>query len=166
MERALQFRTPEERDAGFLLDLFSSAAPGRDFLPPPLLEMQQQAQHQQWSELWGGNGNVVVEFDGVPAGRIWTAWGTRDVRLVDIALLPEFRGAGLGGRLLGNVCEAADVAGMDVRLAVARDNIAALALYQRSGFVMEEAGAVFLSLRRWHESAAVGVHRPSRGGLT
>ncbi|MBT8160014.1 GNAT family N-acetyltransferase [Arthrobacter terricola] len=120
--------------------------------------MQQQAQHQQWSELWSSKGNVVVEFDGVPAGRIWTAWGTSDVRLVDITLLPAFRGAGLGGRLLGNICEAANIAGLDVRLTVARDNTAALALYQRSGFVMEEAGAVFLSLCRWHEPTAVVVH--------
>lgn len=161
MERALRFRAPEDRDAGFFLDLFTSAAPGREFLPPPLLEMQQQAQHQQWSELWGGSGNVVVEFDGVPAGRIWTAWGTRDVRLVDIALLPAFRGAGLGGRLLGGVCEAADMAGLDVRLSVVRDNAGALALYRRRGFVMEEAGAVYLSLRRWHESTSAQVHRPS-----
>ncbi|WP_155854368.1 GNAT family N-acetyltransferase [Arthrobacter sp. MA-N2] len=130
-------------------------------LPPALLEMQQQAQHQQWSELWGGNGNVVVEVDDVPAGRIWTAWRTRYVRIVDIALLPEFRGAGLGGRLLGDVCEAADIAGLDVRLNVARDNVAAVALYQRNGFVTEEAGAVFLSLLRWHESARALRHRPS-----
>ncbi|MBB6403528.1 GNAT family N-acetyltransferase [Arthrobacter sp. AZCC_0090] len=161
MERALRLRTPEDRDSGFLLDLFTSAAPGREFLPTSLLEMQQRAQHQQWSELWGGSGNVIVEFDGVPAGRIWTAWGTRDIRLVDIALLPAFRGAGLGGRLLGSICEAADIAGLDVRLAVARDNTGALALYQRSGFVAEEAGAVFLSLRRWHESTSAQAHRTS-----
>ncbi|UVJ40766.1 N-acetyltransferase [Arthrobacter sp. CJ23] len=108
--------------------------------------MQQRTQDQQWSGLWGGYGNAIVEFDGVPAGRMWTAWSTREVRLVDFALLPEFRGAGLGGRLLDNLCEAAGTAWLDVRLTVARGNPAALALYQRKGFEVEKAGEVFLSL--------------------
>src|SRR3712207_6349512 len=38
----------------------------------------------------------VITVEGRTAGRIWVGRGEEEIRLLDIALLPEFRGQGIG----------------------------------------------------------------------
>ena len=54
------------------------------------------------------DGADVVLLDGVPVGRLLVArWRGRDP-VVDISILPEFRGAGAGGALLRELADEAD----------------------------------------------------------
>jgi ribosomal protein S18 acetylase RimI-like enzyme len=154
MAPRLGLRAVQGTDAQFLARLFATAAPGREFLPPELLAMQLRSQVQQWSALWPDRGHVIVESDGVPAGRLWTVWSGSgglepgEARLVDISLLREFRSQGLGSLLLRGICAAADASGVECRLAVANGNVAALALYTRCGFVVENFGPMDVSMVR------------------
>jgi ribosomal protein S18 acetylase RimI-like enzyme len=56
-----------------------------------------------------------------------------EIRLVDIALLPEHRGQGIGRRLIEGLFAEAAGAGKAVRLHVGKDN-RAVPLYTRLGF--------------------------------
>lgn len=62
--------------------------------------------------------------------------GSRIARLYSIAVDPALRGAGLGAALLDDALQQARAAGRArLRLEVRQDNVAAIALYRRAGFV-------------------------------
>ena len=67
------------------------------------------------------------------------------MRLVDIALLPEHRGRGIGGRLVSEVLERAASEGRRVSAHVAHDN-PARRLYERLGFRVVSGEGVYLAL--------------------
>ena len=79
----------------------------------------------------------VVLVDGDPPGRLYLRRGETEIRIVDIALLPEHRGNGVGERAAGRVLDEADAAGRRVTIHVARVD-PALRLYQRLGFSVAE----------------------------
>ena len=72
--------------------------------------------------------------DAVPVGRLSGARWQDAIRLVDIALLPPSRHAGLGTALLRDLLADAAVAHQPVRIPVEQCN-PALRLYERLGFV-------------------------------
>lgn len=76
----------------------------------------------------------VVEVDGRPAGRLTVDRRTTELRVVDIALLPEFRGSGAGTELLGRLLDEAAASGRRTTVHVELHNPAAR-LYERLGFV-------------------------------
>jgi ribosomal protein S18 acetylase RimI-like enzyme len=78
---------------------------------------------------------------------LYVAHWEREIRIMDIALLPGNRGAGIGTRLLHDLQEDARSAGKSLTIHVERFN-PALALYQRLGFEQVEDKGVYL-LMRW-----------------
>jgi ribosomal protein S18 acetylase RimI-like enzyme len=89
----------------------------------------------------------IVERDGWPVGRLYVDRWEKEIRIVDITLLPEFRGSGLGSTLLRELQEEARSAGKSLTIHVERFN-RALQLYQRLGFEQIEDKGVYL-LMRW-----------------
>lgn len=92
-----------------------------------------QTQHYQ-------NNYPAIRFDivlanGIPAGRLITDRGPFDFRLVDIGLLPEFRGRRFGEALVRGFCAEAGRAGKPVTLHVERDNPSLARFYAALGFV-------------------------------
>ncbi len=87
----------------------------------------------------------VIEIDGAPAGRLYTARWPDEIRIMDIAILPGFRGRGAGGQLLTHLLAEAGSAGKAVRIHVERFN-PALTLYARLGFQLVEDRGVYLFL--------------------
>jgi [ribosomal protein S18]-alanine N-acetyltransferase len=80
---------------------------------------------------------VIAELDGAPVGYafVTTHFGGRLVHLVRIAVLPNYRGAGLGARLLAEVVGYARGLGADsLTLNTQTHNAAAQRLYERFGF--------------------------------
>jgi ribosomal protein S18 acetylase RimI-like enzyme len=76
----------------------------------------------------------VVEMDGDPAGRLYVARWDDEIRVVDISLLPRFRGRGIGTELLRELLEEGARTGRRVTIHVEKHN-PALRLYSRLGFV-------------------------------
>lgn len=139
-----------------LAALFASTSPlqplvvagHRDLMD--LIAAQASAQQREWAAAFGETGHRTVLVGGAEAGRLWTADVADDeVRLVDITLLPEWRGQGLGGLLLSRVVADAEARRRDVVLHVAPDN-PARRLYARHGFCVERETETHLRLRRSH----------------
>ena len=86
-------------------------------------------------------------IDGAPAGRLYVLRGDEDIRIVDIALLPAFRGAGLGTRLLRELFDEADRDGKTVSIHVEVYN-PARRLYDRLGFTVVEDKEMYLLMER------------------
>jgi ribosomal protein S18 acetylase RimI-like enzyme len=98
------------------------------------LRQQFDAQHQHYHEHYAGADFQLILLGDRPIGRLYVACWPGELRLVDIALLPEYRNAGLGTRLIRDLLDEAALAFKPVRLHVEPSN-PALRLYQRLGFV-------------------------------
>jgi len=82
----------------------------------------------------------VIEVDGRAAGRLYVDRRPADIRIVDIALLPQFRGRGVGTHLVGRLMREASASGRTLSIHVEIHNRAA-GLYGRLGFaVVAEQG--------------------------
>jgi GNAT superfamily N-acetyltransferase len=84
----------------------------------------------------------IIVVDGRPAGRIWVGGDGTQIRLLDIALLPEFQNRGVGTLLLRRLIERARGERLPLRHMVFVLNDNAHRFYERLGFVViEEFGA-------------------------
>jgi ribosomal protein S18 acetylase RimI-like enzyme len=111
------------------------------------LRMQFDAQDAWWREHYAEASFDLILVDGKPAGRFYVHRGETEIRIVDIALLPEHRGNNVGSSLLGKLLAEADAAGKSVTIHVERMN-PALRLYERLGFALAEDKGVYLFLER------------------
>ncbi|MBL1264484.1 GNAT family N-acetyltransferase [Candidatus Methylomicrobium oryzae] len=108
------------------------------------LEMQFSAQHRYYHENYANTDFSVILFDNRMAGRLYIARWPEEIRIVDLALLPEFRNAGIGTAILKSVLSEAAAVRKPVRIHVERFN-PAISLYRRLGFVeIGEHGVYFL----------------------
>lgn len=105
------------------------------------LRMQFQFQTTHYRNHYSDASFQIILRDNAPIGRIYVHYGAREIRLMDIALLPEYRGSGIGGSILENLLAEAAQSGKSVTLHVEPFN-PALRLYQRLGFkTIEDLGA-------------------------
>ena len=131
-------------DEALLMSVFASSRGALfDMLPLPpeqksmLIRQQFMAQRQGY--LHGFSNPApdfnIIEIAGEDAGRLYTHQRTDSVHIIDITLLPHFRGKGYGGTLLGRVLGQAQARGQAVSLSVEEHN-PALQLYRRLGFAV------------------------------
>ncbi len=146
-------RPEVEADAPFRLALFRvSREPGWDQVQLPadlltkIMEQQFHAQTQGYRATYPRAWFQIVTVDGAPVGRLVTDRAD-GLHLVDIALLPERRGQGLGEAVLRTLMNEAAAAGAPMTLQVARDNLGAQRLYARLGFVATAANETHFTLR-------------------
>ncbi len=114
------------------------------------LRMQFEAQHRYYVEQFPAARLDVVLREGEPIGRLYVDRRDDEIRLIDIALLPEHRGGGIGGAMMRELLVEAREAGMPVRIHVERFN-PAMRLYRRLGFERLEEQGVY-DLMEWRPS--------------
>jgi GNAT superfamily N-acetyltransferase len=116
------------------------------------LAMQFEAQHAHYHQHYPHGRFDVIEIDRAPAGRLYVNRTQQEIRIVDIALLPAWRGRGFGSRLLQEILAEASAARIPVTIHVEQTN-PALHLYSRLGFApVTETGIYWLM--RWQPSPA------------
>ncbi len=98
-----------------------------------LIRMQYDAQRFQYDEGYPQAESRIILLDDRPAGRMLVDESESEITLVDIALLVEHRGSGIGTQLLNELLNRAVVTRKPVRLHVLKSN-PALRLYERLGF--------------------------------
>lgn len=108
---------------------------------------QFDAQSAHYRENYPGASLQIIERAGAPIGRLYVARWEREIRIMDIALLPTHRGAGIGAQLLRELQHEARAAGKSLSIHVERFN-PALRLYERLGFKQVEDKGVYL-LMEW-----------------
>jgi ribosomal protein S18 acetylase RimI-like enzyme len=107
------------------------------------LRQQFDFQEQHYRAHYDGASYDVIEVDGTPAGRLYVARWPDEIRVMDIALLPEHRGAGVGTRLLGELLDEAERTGKRVSIHVEKGN-PAFRLYERLGFAVTADKGLYL----------------------
>ncbi len=116
------------------------------------VEQQYAAQRSHYDANFADADLGVIEADGEACGRVWVWRAPDQVRLLDIALLPDWQGRGVGEVLLGRLQAEAAERSVPLRHAVAADNVGARRFYDRLGFVVEEDVGSHLFMR-WEPAA-------------
>ena len=137
----INYRPIDESDLAFVAALYAS--PRMEELAPTgwpeemklaFLEQQHRAQHHHYQMHYPGAEWLIVEQDGAAIGRLYLRESGSDIRVIDIALVPAARGAGIGGAMIGDLLEHAGAAAKSVSLHVEPNN-PVRPLYLRLGFV-------------------------------
>lgn len=146
-------RPEAEADIPFLQRLFISTrweevAPIVDWTDEQkrlFLEAQFRAQRHHYLTYYPDCERDVLESEGRPCGRLYLDRRASTLAIVDISLLPEWRGRGIGTALLNGVFAEAREVQKSVAIQVEKFN-PALRLYQRLGFVPDADLGVYLSM--------------------
>jgi ribosomal protein S18 acetylase RimI-like enzyme len=145
-------RPAEPGDRDFLLRVYASTREEElrlvdwdDEQKAAFVQQQFEAQDSYYREHYHPATFDVIEVDGQPAGRLYVARWEDEIRIVDIALLPEHRGRGIGTALMNDLLEEGVRTGKRVSIHVERNN-PARRLYERLGFVESADRGVYLLL--------------------
>ncbi len=151
MLAAVTSRPIEPTDLEFLYQVYASTRQ-EELAPVPwteeekesFLRMQFNAQHQHYQDNYGAAQFCILERSGSRIGRLYVDRRDDEIRLIDIALLPEYRKSGIGRALIEEILAEAATAAKPVRIHVEQMN-PALRLYKRLGFRhIEENGVYYL----------------------
>ena len=115
------------------------------------LKMQFEAQHSHYQQHFPHASYQIIEKENEPIGRLYLDRRPDELRIIDIALLSEQRGTGIGGALMRQVLDEAALLGKPVRIHVERHN-PAMHLYERLGFRQVEDQGVYW-LMEWNAAA-------------
>jgi ribosomal protein S18 acetylase RimI-like enzyme len=150
----LRLRPVADADRAFLVELYGSTREDElahvqwdDGTRRAFVEHQFAAQDAHYRGNYPGASLDVIEVDGAPAGRLYVHRGPSDIRIMDIALAPEFRGRGIGTSLLRGLIEEADASGRKLSIHVEANN-PARTLYDRLGFKPAGEQGVYVLMER------------------
>jgi ribosomal protein S18 acetylase RimI-like enzyme len=138
----LSFRKAVEADVPFLLDLREQTmvqhqrASGVE--PSDNERVQRVMAHFEWAQ--------IIMLSARPVGLLKVVREGSEWELVQIQLIPELQGAGLGKRLVEGVIADARKSAASLRLSVLREN-PARRLYDRLGFVVFSEGPHSFEMR-------------------
>ncbi len=146
----ISLRPADARDEGFLMDLFAStreaelvvldARQREDFL-----RTQFRIRVQQYRAGYPAATDQLILLEGEPIGRMLVGRSAHAITLVDIALLPQFRGHGIGTQLLLELMSDAAARGLPLQLHVYKLS-PAVRLYDRLGFSLAGDDGMYLNM--------------------
>ena len=99
-----------------------------------LLGLQYTSRRQSQRINFPGADSQIIQFNGADVGWVVVDTLPDEVRLVEIMIMPELRGQGIGTAVVREILAAGGDAGKPVRLSVNPMNRAAIRLYERLGF--------------------------------
>jgi ribosomal protein S18 acetylase RimI-like enzyme len=145
----LTLRLVTKDDEPFLLSLYESTreaelsqAQWAEGQREAFVRWQFDMQRREYDARFPDARYQLIVIDGQPAGRIWIGADQEQIRLLDIAILPQFQRRGAGTILLKELMKEADSAGKFLRHMVLVLNDDAYRFYERLGFVIiDDLGA-------------------------
>ncbi len=144
------FRQITDQDMGFLSRLYRSTREAElaqvswgEAEKQAFCQMQFEAQHSHYHKHYPDALWLMIEQKGSPIGRLYLERWPKEHRIIDIALMPEARGQGIGAALLQDLqTDAAADGSRGIGIHVEKAN-PAMALYHRLGFVTIEEKGVY-----------------------
>lgn len=148
----LRAATDEDRD--FLRAVYGSTREAElarvawsDAEKAAFVDQQFSAQDTYYREHYTTAEFLVILDGDEPVGRLYVDRWEREIRIMDIALLPHARGRGIGTVLIGELIDEAERSGKALSIHVEMEN-PARSLYDRLGFEPVEERGVYVLMRR------------------
>lgn len=147
----IKLRPVTPADDAFLLSIYASTRAEEMKLVPwtaeqkaAFVRMQFAAQKQHYTAMYPGASHDIIYEDETAIGRLWVERAAGNVHILDITLLPEYRGRGAGGTLLRRLLEEAGASEKAVTIYVESFS-PALRFFEQLGFRKQrEEGHQFL----------------------
>jgi ribosomal protein S18 acetylase RimI-like enzyme len=159
LSQGFALRPETGTDIAFLLRLYISTreqelaqVPWGAAQKQAFLVSQFQAQRHHYRTYFPASTFDVIEQRGKPAGRLYLEVRRTQLHILDIALLPDWRGRGVGTAILEALQAAGRLSGRGVGIMVKKLN-PALRLYRRLGFADIADHEVYLELE-WRPDGA------------
>jgi GNAT superfamily N-acetyltransferase len=153
-------RAVRREDEDFLLQVYAASRADEMALvdwdeaqKDAFLRSQFEAQSAQYRERFPDGEYSVILYKERPVGRFWIGRTPEQIRLLDIAILPEFQNKGVGAVLLKSLVDESEAACVPLRHMVFKMNIDALRFYARFGFKPIEDVGAYIHMERVPASA-------------
>jgi ribosomal protein S18 acetylase RimI-like enzyme len=161
----LTFRPIQAEDEPFLFTLYSSTREEElaqtgwsDAEKETFLRQQFKAQHTHYMQHFSAAKFDIIYLDTISIGRLYIDRRVDEIRLIDIAILPEYRNKGFGSVLIKNILTEAEHKNLPVRIHVEQFN-PAIRLYRRLGFKELNNSGIYL-LMEWIPGSPNRVQSP------
>jgi ribosomal protein S18 acetylase RimI-like enzyme len=144
----VSFRPATDADQEFLIGVYAGTRADElaqtgwdDSQKDAFIRWQYSMQKKEYEARYPDARYDVILVDGVPAGRIWVGADDTQIRLLDIAVIPEFQNRGVGAHLLRQLMDEATRDNKPLRHMVFVLNQDAFRFYERLGFkTIEDVG--------------------------
>jgi ribosomal protein S18 acetylase RimI-like enzyme len=167
MDKDILLRPERAEDQEFLFAVYASTraeelkpVPWPDSQKADFLKMQFDLQTKHYHQYYPDAAYQIIFLGERPIGRLYIHRDTDHIHLIDIALLPEYRGAGIGGQLVKSLLLEAAAEHKPVRIHVECEN-PALRLYTRLGFRLLENSGVYYFME-WKVEIEPEVSHPAQ----
>lgn len=140
----LHVRPATSSDQPFLNKLYKSTRDDLNWVDDEedfivhLKETQQEAQTESYEDNFPNAMFFIIEYYHERAGRIILDFGPNEIRVVDISLITEARGKGLGTAVMQSFVHCAEKVRVPLKLCVLSQNMGAKHVYAKLGFILEE----------------------------
>lgn len=138
---SITLREASDEDEGFLRAVYASTraqelamVPWNDEQKEAFLKMQFDAQHSYYHAQFPEASYQVILQEGKPVGRMYVLRQEKEIRILDVTLLAQHRGAGIGTALIRELIDEADRAGQALNIWVEEYN-PSRSLFARLGFL-------------------------------
>jgi GNAT superfamily N-acetyltransferase len=163
-DNAMWMRPARAEDELFLYRLYAGTRAGEfaalgEETAQSLLKMQFQGQQMTYRSQYPGSDHCIVLRNEQSIGRLWIARTAAEHRIVDIALLPEFRNAGIGTKIVKEQMRKAAEAALPLRVSVLHTNAGSLRFHARLGFSVTGRDAVYVQMEWLREAGGIGEER-------
>ena len=153
--KRLTLRPAEEGDGEFLYRVYASTRSDEmalvdwsDEQKETFLRMQVSAQVEHYKIHFPHAEQSIIEYEGIPVGRLIVDRSGDWIHIIDIALLSEVRNAGIGSAIMKDLIEEAQHDNREIMLRVEFFN-PARRLYSRLGFVQTSEVSIYHEMV-WH----------------
>ena len=150
----IQLRPVEEKDTAFIEAVYRTTREAElnltnwsEYQKSAFINMQSMAQLADYKTKCPGARLQVIIYNKKDAGRFFTCETENEIRLLDITILPEFIGKGIGTNLLHRLIQRSNKVQKKISLQVIASN-PALKLYQRLGFVYIKSAGFYYYMER------------------
>jgi ribosomal protein S18 acetylase RimI-like enzyme len=131
----------EDKDAAFIEAVYRTTREAEldltnwsEYQKSAFISMQSAAQLSEYKTKFPGANFQIIIYNKKDVGRFFVGEDEFEIRLLDITILPEFKGKGIGTNLLQRLIHRSTKAQKKISLHVDASN-RALKLYQRLGFI-------------------------------
>ena len=157
-------RPERAADRPFLLKLYRTTREAELTMTPwdeqqksAFIEFQFHAQDSHYRQFMPATNRQIVKRAGQRLGRLYVDRRAGEIRLVDISLMPQERGQGVGSSLLRQLMDEARHAALPLTIHVEQHN-RALGLYRRLGFRCKGHNGVY-QLMQWEARPHVATEQ-------
>jgi RimJ/RimL family protein N-acetyltransferase len=141
---AVTLRPVVADDESLLFRLYASTrafelsfVPWEESQKEDFLRHQFTAQQEHYKNYYRGSEHQIIISDEEAVGRIYVAREDDDIKILDITILPEKRGAGIGTPIIKELMLKAETEGLPLSIQIETFNPSAR-LFERLGFVPKE----------------------------